>query len=150
MSARIMATTKLIPPPSTTVSFSNLPADAQERVRRYQAAGQAKNTSIAYATQLRLFRRWCERQGYTDTPPVAPAIVATWLLERADTGAARSTLAVALAAIKFGHRIAGQRFDGADPELVRALAGARRETLREQRQAAPLRPAVLGDVLASL
>jgi len=119
-------------------------------VRRYQAAGQAKNTSIAYATQLRLFRRWCERQGYTDTPPVAPAIVASWLLERADAGAARSTLAVALAAIKAGHHAAGQRFDAADPDLVRALAGARREAVREQRQAAPLRPAVLRDVLTSL
>jgi hypothetical protein len=72
------------------------------------------------------------------------------LLERADAGAARSTLTVALAAIKFGHRIAGQRFDGADPELVRALAGARREAVQEQRQAAPLRPAILSDVLAGL
>ena len=59
-------------------------------------------------------------------------------------------MSVALSAIKFGHRIAGQRFDGADPDLVRALAGVRREAVREQRQAAPLRPAVLGDVLASL
>src|SRR5262249_35807582 len=36
------------------------------------------------------------------------------------------------------------------PDLVRALAGARREAVREQRQAAPLRPAVLGEVLTSL
>jgi integrase len=76
--------------------------------------------------------------------------VAAWLIERADAAVSRSTLAVALAAIKAGHQAAGQRFDAADPDLVRALAGARREVLREQRQAAPLRPAVLGDVLASL
>jgi integrase len=69
---------------------------------------------------------------------------------RVQPGSSRSTLTVALAAIKFGHRIAGQRFDSADPDLMRALAGARREVLREQRQAAPLRPAVLGDVLTSL
>ena len=72
------------------------------------------------------------------------------LLERADAGAARSTLAVALAAIKAGHHAAGQRFDAADPDLVRALAGARREAVREQRQAAPLRPAVLRQLLAEL
>ena len=36
-----------------------------------------------------------------------------------------------------------------DPELIQTLAGARREAVREQRQAAPLRPAVLGDVLAT-
>jgi integrase len=132
------------------VTVSNLPEGAQARIRHFQAAAQARNTSRAYGVQLRLFRAWCERQGYSDTPSVPPAIVAQWLIERADAGAGRSTLAVALAAIKFGHRIAGQRFDGADPDLMRALAGARREALREQRQAAPLRPAVLGDVLASL
>jgi hypothetical protein len=61
-------------------------------------------------------------EGKGALPPVAPAIVATWLVERADAGAARSTLTVALAAIEFGHKIAGQRFHGADPELLRALA----------------------------
>jgi integrase len=81
---------------------------------------------------------------------VAPVVVAAWLTERAAARSSRSTLTVALAAIKFGHRIAGQRFDGLDPDLMRALAGTRREVLREQRQAAPLRPAILGDLLASL
>ena len=57
---------------------------------------------------------------------------------------------MALAAIKAGHHAAGQRFDAADPDLVRALAGARREAVREQRQAAPLRPAVLRQLLAEL
>jgi len=75
--------------------------------------------------------------------PVAPAIVAAWLTEREEAGTSRSTIGVALAAIKFGHRIAAQRFDDADPELQRALAGTRRQAIREQRQAAPLRPAVL-------
>src|SRR5215467_2320529 len=65
-------------------------------------------------------------------------------------GATRSTLAVALAAIKAGHHAAGQRFDAADPNLVRALAGTRREAVREQRQAAPLRPKVLCQILAEL
>lgn len=137
-----------VPSPLTTVS--DLPAEAQERIRHFQAAAQARNTSRAYGVQLRLFQAWCRGHGHSDAPLVAPAIVAQWLTERADAGAGRSTLSVALAAIKFGHRIAGQRFDGADPDLMQALAGARREALREQRQAAPLRPAVLGDVLASL
>jgi site-specific recombinase XerC len=108
-----------------------------------------RETPRAYGAQLRLFKAWCIEHGYSDVPPVAPAIVAQWLVERADAGASRSTLAVALAAIKFGHRIAGRRFDAANPDLVQALAGARREAVREQRQAAPLRPAVLGDVLAT-
>ena len=80
---------------------------------------------------------------------MSPAVVAQRLIERADAGASRSTLAVALAAIKFGHRIAGARFDASDPDLLQALAGARRVAVREQRQGAPLRPTVLGDVLAT-
>ena len=136
--------------PAGPLSVGDLPDAAQDRIRRFQAAAQARNTSAAYGTQLALFKRWCAQHGYSDAPPVAPAVVAAWLTERAAAGSSRSTLTVALAAIKFGHRIAGQRFDGGDPDLQRALAGARREALREQRQAAPLRPTVLGDVLASL
>jgi hypothetical protein len=39
---------------------------------------------MRYGAQLRLFKAWCKRRGYADAPPVAPAIVASWLLERAD------------------------------------------------------------------
>jgi hypothetical protein len=127
-----------------------LPEAAQDRIKHFQAAAQSRNTSAAYGTQLKLFKQWCKRHGYADAPPVAPAIVAAWLIERAAAGCSRSTLGVALAAIKFGHKIAGQCFDSADPDLQRALAGARREAVREQRQAAPLRPSILGDVLANL
>jgi site-specific recombinase XerC len=100
--------------------------------------------------QLRAFKAWCQREGYSDAPPVSPATVAAWLTERQEAGASRSTLAVALAAIKAGHRTAKQRFDSADPDLIEAMRGARRAALQEQRQAAPLRPAVLGDVLTGL
>src|SRR5262245_25713018 len=132
-----MSTTDVTPFPSSGLTVADLPAETRERLRHYQAAAQAMNTSRAYGSQLRLFQAWCQRHGYADIPPVPPAIVIRWLVERADTGASRSTLAVALAAIKAGHHAAGQRFDAADPDLVRALAGARREAVREQRQAAP-------------
>jgi integrase len=144
-----MGSADLIVQPAAVITVADLPPEAQERIRHFQAAAQAKNTSRAYGVQLGLFRDWCRQQGYVDALPVAPAIVARWLIERADAGAARSTLAVGLAAIKFGHRIGGKRFDGAGPDLMRALAGARREAVREQRQPAPLRPTVLGEVLAS-
>jgi integrase len=132
------------------IAVIDLPEAAQDRIRHFQAAAQSRNTSNAYGVQLGLFRQWCEQHGYGDAPPVAPAIVAAWLTERAAAGSSRSTLGVALAAVKFGHKIAGQRFDSSDPDLQRALAGARREAVREQRQAAPLRPSILGDVLANL
>ena len=63
------------------------------------------------------------------------------LHERASGGSSRSTLTVALAAIKAGHRAARQCFDGADPKLQRALfAGARREVVRDVRQHGGERP----------
>jgi site-specific recombinase XerC len=132
------------------IAVADLSEATQDRIRHFQSAAQSRNTSAAYGVQIRLFRQWCERHGYSDVPPVAPAIVAAWLTERAAAGASRSTLNVALAAIKFGHRIVKQRFDDADPDLQRALAGARREAVRQQRQAAPLMPTVLGDALESL
>jgi hypothetical protein len=91
-------------PPSHTLA--DLPIEAQERITHYQAAAQARNTSRAYGVQLGLFKGWCQQRGYSDVPPVAPAVIARWLIERADAGASRSTLAVALAAIKFGHKSA--------------------------------------------
>jgi site-specific recombinase XerC len=139
-----------LPAGASRITVADLPAEAQERIRHFQAAAQASNTSTAYASQLRLFKAWCQQHGYSDVAPVAPAIVAAWLTERAEAGSSRSTLTVGLAAIKSGHKAARQRFDGADPELQRALAGARREAVREQRQAAPLRPAILADVLDGL
>jgi hypothetical protein len=48
-----------------------------------------------------------------------------WLVERADAGAFRSTLAVGLATIKAGHRAAKQRFDvlldGCAPRTTESL-----------------------------
>jgi hypothetical protein len=40
----------------TSTTFVDLPLGAQERIRHYQAAAQAGNTSRAYGAQLRLFR----------------------------------------------------------------------------------------------
>ena len=57
---------------------------------------------------------------------------------------------MALAAIKAGHRAAGQRFDAADPALQKVLAGNSRLAAREREQAKPLRPAILSAVLAGL
>jgi hypothetical protein len=68
----------------TPSTVADLPAEAQQRVRHYQVRAQAKNTSRAYTVQLRAFNGWCRRKGYSDAPPVAPAIITCWLVERAD------------------------------------------------------------------
>jgi len=71
--------------PAGPLSVADLPDVAQDRIRRFQAAAQARNTSAAYGTQLALFKRWCAQHGYSDAPPVAPVVVAAWT-ERAAAG----------------------------------------------------------------
>ena len=103
------------------------PIDAQERIRRYQASAQAENTSRAYGAQLRLFKAWCAgtairtrhryrrpswRGGSSSAP--TPAL-------------SRSTLAVALAAVKFGHRIAGK---ASTPQTLTSCNARRRAAVR--------------------
>src|SRR5438034_5586025 len=101
---RMTKSTQLTSPAgSWRITVADLPPEAQERIRHFQAAAQAKNTSRAYGVQLRLFQDWCTLRGHPGIAPVAPAIVARWLVERADAGVSRSTLSVGLSAIKFGH-----------------------------------------------
>ena len=123
----------------------------EEAVHEAKAASQAQETSRTYRSQLKTFESWCATHGYNSSPPVNPAVVGAYLSDRrANNGASRSTLAVSLAAIKAGHRAAGQRFDDADPELQKVLAGNSRLAAREQKQARPLKPALLAQILAGL
>jgi site-specific recombinase XerC len=103
-----------------------------------------------YDAQVRQFVSWCHQRAHPTTFPVSPAIVTAWLTERAAGGTARSTLSVALSAIKSAHRDQRLRFDSEDPDLKRAMRGTRRMAVREQKQAAPLRPSLLGEILKSL
>ncbi len=121
-----------------------------DAVHEAAAASQAANTSRSYRSQLDGFESWCRSHGYPSAAPVPPMIVAGYLADRRTHGASRSTLAVALAAIKAGHRAAGERFDAADPELQKVIAGNSRLAAREQKQARPLKPALLSAVLAGL
>ncbi len=135
---------------TTIMTVADLPEADQERIHRFKSKSRAGNTSRAYESQVKHFSAWLKGRGNQFILPIAPVLIASWLTERAEAGASRSTLSVALAAVKAAHRVLGYRFDAADPDLVTALAGASREAVREQRQAAPLRPALLGEILSSL
>jgi integrase len=79
--------------------------------------------------------------------PIAPVLIAAWLAERADQGASRSTISVALAALKSAHRDAGHRFDGNDAILCSTLRGIRRTLIAPARQVAALSSGLLTDML---
>jgi site-specific recombinase XerD len=78
-----------------------------------------------------------------------PETIAWYLAERAHAGAAVSSIAVALAAIQFAHDRAGDTLWREDALLRLVLDGIRREHVRPQRQAEPLKRELLDAILGS-
>ena len=148
--------------PTRSLELLQLTEADGDRIGRFRAAARAPNTSRAYQTQLDNFAAWAKRRGLSPALPLAPAIVAAWITERAETGStwlaapgersarsdSRSTLMVALAAIKAAHAKLGARFDDRDPALREAIAGVSRVARNEQEQSAPLRSELVRELLA--
>lgn len=136
--------------PQPTSALSGLSPAALLRLQRFEDLAQAANTTRAYATQVRAFAAWAAVEGLDPMPPVSPLVAAAWLTALAEGGARASTVAVALAALKSTHRIAGFHFADNDPAFRRVLTGIRRSLVATQRQAAPLRADLLADILRAL
>jgi site-specific recombinase XerC len=129
-----------------------------EVVRRVVGAAESQNTRRAYAAQLAKFHAWCERRG-ASALPATPAVVATYLVDLAATGADPdrrakgakvATVALALTAIAAAHRAAGYEFDAKAREIRAAMKGIRRQYAAPQTQAEPLRPTMVRHILLSL
>jgi integrase len=129
-----------------------------EAVREVIGAAESDNTRRAYATQAAKFKAWCERRG-TSTLPTTPAVVATYLVDLAKTGADPSkppkgakvaTVGLALAAISAAHRAAGVELDTRAREIRAAMKGIRKTYAAPQAQAEALKPAMVRDILSTL
>jgi site-specific recombinase XerC len=120
---------------------------AAELLSYYASKARAANTARTYRTQWQHFRSWCGANSRPFTP-AAPETIALYLAERAQSGAAISTIAVALAAIRFAHDQAGAIMQRDDPLLRLVVDGIRREHVRPQRQAEPLRQTLLDEILS--
>lgn len=142
-------------PPS---SLSRLSDEARALAKKSLSA----NTRRAYFHQWGLWETWATERGIV-TAPADPAGVANWLAERQATGRtgnkrarrvaagqSRASLGVAVAAIKYVHRSKGLTFRTDDPAIALVLAGATREQVEGDNQAAPLKADMLLDVLKSL
>ena len=116
-------------------------------VQHYVDAARAPNTARTYAAQWRAFAVWCDQSG-RPALPASPEIIAEYLAQRAQAGAAVASLNVTLAAVRFAHMVAGfsLAIDGATVALV--MKGIRRQHLRPQRQATPLTGDLLRQMLA--
>lgn len=118
--------------------------------RAYAAAKDSANTARAYASDQRLFERWCRRRGFDAEQP-EPQAVGLYLsaLAAGDGGdrCAVSTIERKLSALCAAYRAAGTPLDRGDRHIANVMAGIRRTHARPPRQ----KEAVLGeDLLAML
>ena len=125
-------------------------------VERVIGAAVSANTTRAYNAAFAKYCAWCVRRGIAPMP-ASPAVVATFLVDLAETGGTGrgrprklSTIALALSAIAAKHRDLDLPFEVRAPALRVALKGLRRTHAAPQAQAAALRPTMIRDILREL
>jgi site-specific recombinase XerD len=121
-------------------------------------SAESPNTHRAYAAQATKFEAWCTRRG-TKALPAAPAVVATYLVDLATTGADPTkprkgakvaTLSLALSAISAAHRAAGLDLDTKARKNRAAMKGIRKTYAAPQTQAEALKAAIVRGILTTL
>ena len=118
-------------------------AVATPTTRKLADASLSVNTRRAYAGALRRLDTW------RGTAPVDDASLAVYLGELFEAGRAPATAALAVAAVRFRAKLAGQP-DPAGEATARVLGGYRRTAAdRGRGQAAPLRADGLAAILAT-
>jgi site-specific recombinase XerC len=129
-----------------------------ETVREVIGASESANTRRAYTAQAAKFTAWCQRRG-TKALPATPAVVATYLVDLAATGADATkspkgakvaTVGLALSAIAAAHRAAGLDLDTKAREIRAAMKGIRKTYAAPQAQAEALKPTMIRGILATL
>jgi|GEM_PF-1532962 len=86
---------------------------------------KALSTRKAYASDFRIFERWCATQGLAALP-ADPAAVAGFIADEASRGLKASTLGRRIAAIKYRHKTAGEASPTDDERVKAVVRGARR------------------------
>ena len=114
----------------------------------YVAAARAPNTLRGYRSDWAHFTAWCARIGRSALP-AAPATLSSYLAELAGAGAAVGTMSRRLSAIRFAHRLADLPDPTGNARVIAVWEGIRRTHGAPPRQAAPLMPPELFDVLAA-
>lgn len=130
-----------------------------DAARDFAAQALAPGTLRSYRIKARLWREWAEARGLP-VMPARPTDVGSWLAELAEsgpaggkrlskgrTGQALGSLRIAVAALKFVHRTAGEDFRADHPAISLVLKGISRTRVEEQAQAKPLTGATLVELI---
>src|SRR3954453_1952846 len=110
--------------------------------RAYAAAKGSANTARAYASDWKLFCRWCRRQGFgsdAPDPQVGGLYLAALAAGDGVDPCAVSTIERKLSAIGAAYRAEGQRLDRQDRHIANVMAGIRRSHGRPPRPPTPPR-----------
>ena len=105
-----------------------LPVVSKE-ARQYVEESTSENTRKAYASDLRIFAKWCGNNNCSPLPAEA-SNVANFLASQADTGLGASTLNRRLAAIRYAHKAKGFPSPTDDILVTATLKGIRRTQKR--------------------
>lgn len=111
------------PPELTEAQWEGIVAAAKQ--------SQSPSTRRAYKAAWAAFLAWTDRQGH-ESLPAAPETVAAYLVQRADTGLSKSTLAIARAAISHQHRDAGLSDPTANDGVRKVLRGLNRKLVQSK------------------
>ncbi|MBL8921736.1 MAG: site-specific integrase [Myxococcaceae bacterium] len=120
-----------------------------EAAKAFAASAKAKNTRKAYRADWRTFTAWCGKHDAAPLPAM-PETVALYLTHRATTGAKASSIARALVAISQAHQLAGHVSPRSSPMVREVMKGIRRQLGSAKRQAKPLLPRDLRELLSIL
>jgi integrase len=148
--------TQLLVPAVQTIPIP-LPSPALERLaetaRDYAAARSSNNTQKAYASDWKLYERWCRRQGFDSLIP-DPQVVGLYLAaSAAGTGlnaAAASTIERRLAALTTMYRSAGTPLPRQDRHIIDVMAGIKRSHGRPPLKKEALYPEDILAMIATL
>jgi site-specific recombinase XerD len=99
--------------------------DALQGAADLAANEKAPATRRAYASDFRIFERWCVAHGLCALP-ASPAAVAAFIADQAASGAKPSTLGRRIASIKYRHKTAGEDSPTDDERVKAVVRGARR------------------------
>jgi integrase len=133
-----------------TRSDGGLTPDDVERIATAIQAELPAATRAAYASSWRNWEAWCRARGLP-AMPAAPATLAAYLTERAESGLCYGTLDGACSAIAHRHHQEGLADPTADPVVARVRRGLRRIMgTAPRRQAHPLTVAELAQIVASV
>lgn len=137
-----------LPEPREGLSTTGLTTEDVARIGAAYAAAQSPDTRRVYAQAWRQWERWCTHRDLSPLP-ADPHHLCAYLTERAATGTAVATLAVACSAIGHCHRSRDLPDPTAHPTLRQVRAGLRRHYgTAPRRQAWPLTVTELRQVLA--